>query len=769
MRLLRRSETGEFSLTEDFVEDRIPPYAILSHRWLADTEEPTFEDLTHGSGEKKLGYEKLRFCGEQARKDGLEYFWVDTCCINKANEAELSHALNSMFRWYRNATRCYVYLPDVSSAAIETDNKLVLPQWEADLRKSQWFTRGWTLQELLAPRAIDFFSRECEWLGDKRSLEQQIHEITGVPKLALQGTPLSQFTVQERLSWINTRKTKLEEDMTYSLLGIFDVYIAPSYGEGRFRARDRLLQEVEKREKCIRDLHLTDPSDDKNRIVNDKGGLLTDAYRWILENSQFQQWLNSQESRLLWIKGDPGKGKTMLLCGIIDELSDEKSGQSVLSYFFCQATDSRINNVTAVMRGLIYMLVTQQPSLYSHIQKKYENAGRSLFEDVNARVALSGILNSILRDPCLNAAYLVIDALDECVVGLMSLLDFIGQASSISPRVKWIISSRNWPDIEERLERAGHKVALSLELNAKSVSMAVNIFIQHKVLQLAKQKKYNDRTRAAVLHHLSSHANNTFLWVALVCERLEEIRRWEALAELNKLPSGLYSLYERMLEQIRASDNADLCKRILASVAVVYRPITLDELTSLIEIPEELLDDPASIREAVGLCGSFLTVREGTIYFVHQSAKDFLLEVAFDEIFPSGEKEAHHEIFIRSLQVMSRTLRRDIYSLRALGYPIENVEQPDPDPLATSRYSCIYWIDHLCEWNSNSYADHSIDLQDDLRDGGVIDDFMRSKYLYWLEALSLCRGMSDGIISIAKLEALLQVILRPALLISNPC
>ena len=116
MRLLRRTNTGEFSLTEDLVGDEaIPPYAILSHTWRLNTEEEvTFEELTNGTGKDKPGYEKIRFCGEQAAQDDLEYFWIDTCCINKKNKAELSHAINSMFRWYREAAKCYVYLSDVS-------------------------------------------------------------------------------------------------------------------------------------------------------------------------------------------------------------------------------------------------------------------------------------------------------------------------------------------------------------------------------------------------------------------------------------------------------------------------------------------------------------------------------------------------------------------------------------------------------------------------------------------------------------------------------
>jgi hypothetical protein len=109
---------------------------------------------------------------------------------------------------------------------------------------------------------------------------------------------------------------------------------------------------------------------------------------------------------------------------------------------------------------------------------------------------------------------------------------------------------------------------------------------------------------------------------------------------------------------------------------------------------------------------------------------------------------------------MSRTLRRDIYSLRALEYPIQRVKRPDSDPLAASRYSCIHWVDHLCDWNPNSCTSHRIDLLD----GGAVDEFIRKKYLYWLEALSLYRNMSDGVVSMGKLEALIQVILKSVML-----
>jgi len=511
----------------------------------------------------------------------------------------------------------------------------------------------------------------------------------------------------------------------------------------------------EKDHQCLRDLRLTDPRDDKTRIEQTQGGLLQDSYRWILDNPEFRDWRDDDQSRLLWIRGDPGKGKTMLLCGIVDELktSTPPHPPGLLSYFFCQATDSRINNATAVLCGLIYLLVDQQPSLISHVRKKYDHAGKTLFEDANSWVALSEIFTNILQDPTLKSAYLIIDALDECVTDLPKLLKLIVQKSSVSSRVKWIVSSRNWPEIEEELETAGQKVGLRLELNAESVSTAVGIYIQHKVLGLAQRKRYDNKTESAVRDYLSSNANGTFLWVALVCQNLEKVPRWETLAKLRTFPPGLDSLYGGMIQQICDSDHLDLYTRILAFTTTVRRPITLKELTSFIKMLEDISDDLESLEEIIGHCGSFLTLRERRIYFVHQSARDFLLTKARDKIFPSGREEVNYTIFSRSLEVMSRTLRRDIYGLRAPGYPIDKVEQPDPDPLAPAGYSVVYWVDHLSEWDSSESAKHG----DDLQDGGAVDKFLRLNYLYWLEALSLLRSVPEGVLSMIKLQDLLQV------------
>jgi Heterokaryon incompatibility protein (HET) len=244
MRLLKLGSHGELSLTKDFGDDA-PRYAILSHTWNKDDDkEVIFSDVENKSGTSKAGYAKLQFCGKQAKRDGLEYFWVDTCCINKANHAELSEAIASMFRWYRDAQHCYVYLSDVPIG--HDSNEQPQQSWEPAFRKSRWFTRGWTLQELIAPKSVKFFSQEEELLGDKKMLGQIIQEITGVPFTALSGSPLTQFSIEERLQWAVKRNTKRKEDRAYCLLGIFDVFIPLIYGEGD-HAFIRLKEEIDKR------------------------------------------------------------------------------------------------------------------------------------------------------------------------------------------------------------------------------------------------------------------------------------------------------------------------------------------------------------------------------------------------------------------------------------------------------------------------------------------------------------------------------------------
>ncbi|KAJ8058483.1 hypothetical protein OCU04_012671 [Sclerotinia nivalis] len=493
--------------------------------------------------------------------------------------------------------------------------------------------------------------------------------------------------------------------------------------------------------RCLIDLQTTDPRLDKRRIEETKGGLLDNVYNWIFDNNDFQQWHFNQDNRLLWIKGDPGKGKTMLLCGIINEL--QKSDEVVLAYFFCQSTDARINSAVAVLRGLIYMLLDRQPALLSHLQKRYEKAGEQLFKDINTLTALSQILEDILHDKNLKPTILIIDALDECQKDLPQLLRLIVSGLSISSRVKWLVSSRNWPEIEEQLKQAEQGTRLSLELNAESVSAAVRWYIQEKVNYLARTKKYITKTKDTIERYLLEHANGTFLWVALVCQNLEKARLFTN-SKLQDYPSELDPLYSRMIEQIVDMEDieaAQLCLQILAIVVIAYQPVTFDELMSLMEMNNEI-----PLEEMIQLCGSFLVVRNRNVFFVHQSAKDFLSQKAVKTIFPDGIRKVHNKALLNSITVMSNTLKRDIYGLGYPGFPIDEVKQPDPDTLACVQYSCIYWVDHLKNGDPEQKKEY-------IQDNGHIHIFLKKHLLHWLEVMSLMKKISKGINAISSLES----------------
>jgi hypothetical protein len=198
MRLLEVLPNGSFRLTKKFLDNAISQYAILSHGWEDESQEVTFEDMIEGSSRGKAGYEKIKFCGEQAVRDGLQYFWVDSCYIKKSSDAELSESLNSIFRWYHRAEKCYVYLSDISIRKKKRGDDNMTNMWERAFQESEWFTRGWTLQELFTPPSLQFFSKDGSRISNKQSLEQQIYEITGIPFSALRGSALSQFSISQK-------------------------------------------------------------------------------------------------------------------------------------------------------------------------------------------------------------------------------------------------------------------------------------------------------------------------------------------------------------------------------------------------------------------------------------------------------------------------------------------------------------------------------------------------------------------------------------------
>lgn len=232
MRLLH-SATLQF---EEFFDSDIPKYAILSHRW--EGKEISFQEFQDSEDKSGARFAKIRNFCSLAEKEGFEWVWVDTCCIDKKSSAELSEAINSMFRWYKNAERCYAYLSDVVWAEDESSLEA--------FRQSVWFTRAWTLQELLAPSNLIFFDKRWEAIGTKRDLLAPISAATGIGDCYLEDLDPTKASVAMKMSWASRRKTSRTEDVAYCLLGLFDINMPLLYGEGK-KAFLRLELEIIKK------------------------------------------------------------------------------------------------------------------------------------------------------------------------------------------------------------------------------------------------------------------------------------------------------------------------------------------------------------------------------------------------------------------------------------------------------------------------------------------------------------------------------------------
>jgi hypothetical protein len=226
-------------------DDELPPYAILSHTWGRDDEEVTLQDIqalfaaansdpatmtTHPLV-RRPGFVKIQQAAKLALAEQWDFIWIDTCCIDKTSSAELSEAINSMFRWYQEADTCYAFLSDIDDRAPEGSPS------DASIASSRWFTRGWTLQELIAPSEVHFYSKNWHLLGSKRtgdaSFLAMLETATGIDKELLDGSlELDEFGVATRMKWASRRTTTRVEDRAYSLMGLFGVNMPLLYGEG---------------------------------------------------------------------------------------------------------------------------------------------------------------------------------------------------------------------------------------------------------------------------------------------------------------------------------------------------------------------------------------------------------------------------------------------------------------------------------------------------------------------------------------------------------
>ncbi|KAJ4297183.1 hypothetical protein N0V88_004101 [Collariella sp. IMI 366227] len=408
--------------------------------------------------------------------------------------------------------------------------------------------------------------------------------------------------------------------------------------------KDAHRQDIESA--CRRDLRVIDPQHDIERIEKSKEDLLDDVYKWILDTPQytaFTNWDNSRSDhplrRLLWIKGHAGTGKTMLMIGLIRQLSHQPIALSpALSFFFCQGIDTALNNATAVLRSLIWLLLLQQPYLISHLLQRYKDSGAELFRDQNAFIALSEAFRSMLRDPQLSPVYLAVDALDECAQGRSDLIDLISTSLTQSQNVKWLISSR--PEVDVLADLKSDALETFIELDTQLLEAPVNIYIDYKLAILKQRKGYNDSVLAEVAYEIRQRAENTYLWVALAFKVLETVHGGYAIKRIREIPPGLSDLYDHMMTRIEEGQMIEPqdCKTVLAVMSLSFRPLSISELSVL----TDLLFDVA--ETAIEMCGSFLTITNGSVNLIHQSAKDYLEKNYESRLHPARTAQGHAEI-----------------------------------------------------------------------------------------------------------------------------
>ncbi|KAG9228902.1 hypothetical protein BJ875DRAFT_508254 [Amylocarpus encephaloides] len=627
-----------------------------------------------GSGKSKVGYNKIRFCGKQASHDGLQYFW------------------------YRNATKCYVYLSDVTINDPDLECRL--------------FTR------------IKFFCSNSKRLGDRNSLEGQIHEITGITISALRGASPSSFSIEERFSWVNKRQTKRAEDKAYSLLGIFNIYMPLLHGEGEQRALNRLAEEVHKHTtKRSRDeveraflnpakrlktlqgnpssipsnhnldpespyysVHCIDATTKDSLIdllyftkIDERLTSLTAAQgktcRWFFTKPEYISWHDVAQQRdhggFLWIKGHPGTGKSTLMKLLFEEAKiNAKSNSSQLtpSFFFLARGTVEEKSTTGLYRSLLHQLFEKAVELKESLDWRTTDGARGIQRNGWNEEALKQTLTHTIQKLGARSLTIFVDALDECDIkqttGMVSFFEELcDYARDAQVQLQICFSSRHYPTV---VIQKGVEVTLEEEIGHTE---DIEQYIKLK-LRLGKSTQA-ESFRSKILQKSSG----IFLWVVLVLDILNSeypnkpisIKRIHE--RLEEIPPELYDLFEMIIK--RDGENIKQLKVCLKWILFSTRPLTPQELYFAIQL---------SLNKE---CSSYWDQEDGLdevtwnmasqVQFIHESVRDFLVDKYKGELSGSSGNFIGH----------GHELLRDCCLAQLNASISQDVDLPDPLPKAS--------------------------------------------------------------------------------------
>lgn len=643
MRLLRRVPTNgatmhsDFSLDEFFPPKAPPRYAILSHRWCDD--EVMLKDVRSGVAKTKAGYKKLEFCARQASKDGIDYFWVDTCCIDKTNNTELSEAINSMFKWYKHAAKCYVYLSDIHCANASRDITDMV-KWKPAFQRSVWFTRGWTLQELVAPAAVEFFSAEGELLGDKQSLEPEICQVTKIPVGALRGEPLMTFGVEERLTWAAGRETTREEDAAYCLLGIFNVYMPLIYGEGRESAMTRLRSSFHVLHSEERECHQSLKTSPYQAYKDRNPLRVPGTCQWVLSHPQFCEWHSGQGGTLLWISADPGCGKSVLCKSLVDQDLGGHGHISICHFFF--KDNGEQDSLAPAMCAILHQLFAQQPQLLRHAISAWHRDGSRLQYETQE---LWRILTACAADPDASPIICVFDALDECRdTDRRLLIDKLCEtqrnpSDRFQQNLKILVTSRPYDNVQRWFAPTTAQwpqIRLRGEDENDQIHQEINLVIERQVQDLVTEFAMSLADKEFLRQQLLQMQHRTYLWLYLAMEEVREACRESIFSnslQIESLPASVEDAYERILGRI-SDRQRPYVHKVLLIIVGARRPFTIVEMAMALSAANaaerdaqelDAIDTHRLEKHIRDQCGLFVYIQQSQLFLIHQTAKEFLM------------------------------------------------------------------------------------------------------------------------------------------------
>ncbi|KAF6824006.1 ankyrin domain protein, partial [Colletotrichum plurivorum] len=443
---------------------------------------------------------------------------------------------------------------------------------------------------------------------------------------------------------------------------------APAVVQRRTKhALEELRGKTEARD-CLRDLFLADPYEDMMALKRKKGGRAKDTCAWILGTDELTAWLaNAPESTspptdVLWLHGNPGTGKSTMSMFLAEALSENfsKTPNKTLAYFFCDSGYDTRKTATSLVRGLLLQLVQQHPRLIEHVLPKHVERGTRAFDSFDAVWAM---FMKACADTATGRKYCIVDALDECAQDeQITLLKQIKQTfgrdrSGGKLNVSLLITSRPYSEISEHLDAFPNKNLASFEDSRRDIDK----FIDEKVADLKRMKKYTQAVAAAVTGVLRDKAGGIFLWVGLACQELEKVASRNAVTRLEKIPAGLQSLYQQLLDTaLQQDEDPETIKRLLGFVMVARRPMSTRELASACALYQDEGEEERIqfTAEVIASCRLMIVVQDEKVLLLHQSVRDFLVTGAGRHISIS-EPEAHNAIASRCVDCL---IAKSMYS-----------------------------------------------------------------------------------------------------------